>query len=634
MVKNDTASVAVYQFGRLCQYLPAMLWSAHDDRQLLARLLLVFEKIVMGLDDQIPIESQLHRGYSYKPLEQTIAEMPSQFDPWQTGIEPWHENNDRSFLDYLAEWVGLSLDRENWSEYQQRRLLANMSNIYRLKGQKAGLYTYLDIYTRSTGKARIVIDDGVSVVLAAMQDSGMAKLYDFAFTQDAADGKLALVDPVAIAIGKGAGYLVIADRGRKFGKDQSEDRLQTAIWTIPIVRDSGAKPTTAQSILPVLVRVRKDDGKLAYPELVNPQGLVVDKDGRYYVVDQRSGDFGDEVEPKACVYRFTQKFNAQPSEYTQETIYEFDASKLRKEKGIVHPVSMVSLSAGSSLFLIVLDRGAHLGETAPPAPNPKLVIIRLLQDSSGKVQEASDENVVAVPLKDIKEPTALAGEVVSKGEDTTVWRLIIVDAGGQVTDGTERALVPDLIRITMTIDNNTPMSKETTPRIADPDAILKTLPLSENPLIFPTDIVVEAQNSFLVCDRGMKYARPSTDDPGVRTIARQPSLYRVRLMTGPDNSASRWTISRISQGSNLVDPAKMAFDAEKRELYLADPGIRYLNASLPHDWRLYPHEFGVLVNFSTVGGLQAPERRRIVDEIRRIVTEEKPAHSLFWLHNS
>src|SRR5436309_10176791 len=77
------------------RYLPPVLWEG--DNPLLRRLLLVFEKILTGIDDDVPIP---HNDHVHEAIEVLISQNYRLFDPWQAPPQ---------FLDWLASWVDLEL---------------------------------------------------------------------------------------------------------------------------------------------------------------------------------------------------------------------------------------------------------------------------------------------------------------------------------------------------------------------------------------------------------------------------------------------------------------------------------------------------------------------------------------------
>jgi phage tail-like protein len=134
-------------------------------------MLCIFEKILTGIPDGIPINHITHeqdkdgkpvdRTHEHDDFEKTIDELYNIFNPWKT---------DEDFLPWLASWVALTLQKD-WSEYQKRKLISEIVSIYQEHGLKKGLYDYLDIYTTNEeARPRIVIDDGDAIFRATFMD--------------------------------------------------------------------------------------------------------------------------------------------------------------------------------------------------------------------------------------------------------------------------------------------------------------------------------------------------------------------------------------------------------------------------------------------------------------------------------
>lgn len=99
--------------SRLRQYLPAI----YQESDFVGRFLRIFE-------DQIaPVEEVLENVWSY-------------FDPRMAPA---------SFLPWLASWIDLILD-ENWPEERRRELIHSGTELYRWRGTRRGLLSYLRIY--------------------------------------------------------------------------------------------------------------------------------------------------------------------------------------------------------------------------------------------------------------------------------------------------------------------------------------------------------------------------------------------------------------------------------------------------------------------------------------------------------
>jgi phage tail-like protein len=137
------------------QYLPSVLW----DREVpapgfsLGTMMLVFEKILTGVDDGVVIQ---HGDHDHKAIETVIANLYQLFDPWFTPPE---------FLDRLASWVGLKL-LSNWDEYQCRKAIAEITQIYWQRGLKTSLSQYLALYTVVETRPRIAIDNGNKILFS------------------------------------------------------------------------------------------------------------------------------------------------------------------------------------------------------------------------------------------------------------------------------------------------------------------------------------------------------------------------------------------------------------------------------------------------------------------------------------
>jgi phage tail-like protein len=118
--------------SQLLQYLPAIYTESLQDPPFLDAYLQAFEQVLLSRPDAThpPAEG----------LEQTIA-----------GLERFVDL-DRApdaFLPWLAGWVALSLHAD-LSPKQQREFIANMVQLYRMRGTKASLQKLLQIFTTLT----------------------------------------------------------------------------------------------------------------------------------------------------------------------------------------------------------------------------------------------------------------------------------------------------------------------------------------------------------------------------------------------------------------------------------------------------------------------------------------------------
>ena len=120
------AMTITYPRNSSARYLPAV-WSAEPtSADFLARLMSLYDEL---------------RADSLTPLE----ELAGLIDPMATpAAEPGAFGDD--FLDWLAGWIGLMLDR-NWSVARRRALVAEAPKLFRIKGTLAGLSRHIEIYT-------------------------------------------------------------------------------------------------------------------------------------------------------------------------------------------------------------------------------------------------------------------------------------------------------------------------------------------------------------------------------------------------------------------------------------------------------------------------------------------------------
>jgi phage tail-like protein len=113
-IATETAVIAVSAKGQYLRHLPAI----YQDDDLMGRFLMLFESFLAPIEDQ-------------------IAQIPFYFDPRfaPPDLLPW-----------LASWLGLVLD-ENWPEERRRLLIQSAALLYRRRGTRWALGTYLRILT-------------------------------------------------------------------------------------------------------------------------------------------------------------------------------------------------------------------------------------------------------------------------------------------------------------------------------------------------------------------------------------------------------------------------------------------------------------------------------------------------------
>lgn len=140
------------------RFLPPVLWQAEPDAPefSLGAALRVFEKLLTGIDDGVPIRHTASDGtpVEHDPVGEVIARLHRLFNPWTTPAP---------FLPWLASWVSLEFPAI-WDEYQRRKVTSEIVGIYRQRGLKRGLEQYLGLYAVSDKRPRVAIDDGARVL--------------------------------------------------------------------------------------------------------------------------------------------------------------------------------------------------------------------------------------------------------------------------------------------------------------------------------------------------------------------------------------------------------------------------------------------------------------------------------------
>lgn len=479
------------------------------------------------------------------------------------------------FLPWLATWVAEEL-RSDLSEAQQRKLLADLAAIYRQRGLKQGLLAYLAVFAISAERPRIVVDAGEALFQGQLLESGELRLHALAHsTNFEAQEMTALLHPSAVAVDSGNRY-VVADPG------DSRQSRQPAIWRIS---ETGAfEFAQGGPPVPQPLYIRRPGPGAA---ILTPVAVVADAQGRYGVLDRGPVDAAG----RAAIYRLTPPPDPATVVHTLATVID-RATTPRFD--VVFPMDMVLDTAGR---FVVLDRGVRLSGD-PPLGGPARAALALVGENPLALEKHPLDGLPPGDPARVVEPTALVMD--SHG------RFIVADARDQMSDRPA-----NLVRV-------------------DPaDGFAQQALLSEenNPLIYPTGLAFVSEHLLLVCDTGLRNG--FIDDAGNRAMAEPPALYRVDLSQSPPK------VERITAEQKMVYPTKIAVDRRGR-VVVADRG-ETLSTTQERSWRTRPHEFGVVVTFSlqrpaAADPVEASRRRgRIRYTISRIVEQEKPAHTLYWL---
>lgn len=77
-----------------------------------------------------------------RSIESKLDRLAAYFDPLSA---PYSKDAAQDFLDWLASWIGISLER-GWSEQRKRKILKESAKIFPLRGTRAGLWRQLILY--------------------------------------------------------------------------------------------------------------------------------------------------------------------------------------------------------------------------------------------------------------------------------------------------------------------------------------------------------------------------------------------------------------------------------------------------------------------------------------------------------
>jgi phage tail-like protein len=279
----------------------------------------------------------------------------------------------------------------------------------------------------------------------------------------------------------------------------------------------------------------------------------------------------------------TGKLYALPSPYTNTPATL--VTSLAAGNTTLWPVAMAVDTNGD---LLILDRGDGPNTANPP----KIITVRLKPLAVSRKTLAS-----------VIEPLSLL-----------VWpdgSLIIGDGREQEPTGPEQ-FAGNLVRVDRSDSNNW----------------AGTVLLSgATPLVAPTAITQAGANQVFVLDAGLKPFAPPAD-PFVMAVAEPAAVYYIDLSATPP------AVTRATETGQLVFPTGMA--SRGGELIVCDPGQPEVAGLVPVWSRLLPFRFGVVVHFADARLPSDPNdratvQRQVVGNIRSIVDQQKPAHTLWNL---
>jgi phage tail-like protein len=556
------------------RYLPPVLWaddpvSAADDpsdpRLRLGAALRIFEKVATGLPDPVALvhRDPLHpeREHEHSALTEQIADLHRLFDPWATPAE---------FLPWLASWVALEFPtlqgQPLWEEYQRRKVTAEIAQIYRLRGRRASLNQYLDLYAVGQARPRVSVDDGGRLLAVTPRSGALCEVSGLVSQGPVViDGTVrseGLTRPWCVTVGSD-GSLFVGDIGLP---DGAPVQLPSRAWHLdpagrydlsgvpPRPQPLLADPATLKDVVAVAVRPARG----AAPETL----YVLTRTGRLFAVPA-------------------------PFDGVQATL-------LTTLSVVGTAVWMVALSVDPTTGnLLVLDRGGR----PPQAAVPTLVTV-----------QPAPLTVTRTALSSVLEPLSLTVE--------PSGTLLIGD--GREQDPSAAAEFPaNLVRVDR---RPTPWTQ----------TLLLPADVSANPLVAPTGVVSLAGVTY-VLDVGLKPFSPSSINPFICPVAEPAAIYTVDLNANPPN------LVRITAPGQFIYPTGLV--AAGDHMVVSDPGQPEVSGLEPYWGRVRPFQFDVSIHF-TDSRLPVDQvaRKRVLDQavgnISTIVTEQKPAHTLWTLITS
>jgi phage tail-like protein len=422
----------------------------------LGTMLLVFEKILTGVDDDVVIQ---HGDHKHQAIETVIANLYQLFDPWFT---------PPVFLDWLASWVGLKL-LSSWDEYQRRKAIAEITQIYWQRGLKTSLSQYLALYTVVETRPRIAIDNGNKILFSQPLPGQPAPVYSLVsqgqFVQNDPEPYTGLIRPWCIAAAPD-GSLYVGDRGTQGGNWPF--KVNSQVWRIDSTGSYSFASTAAGTpLVPQPIS----------PSSWNLQAVVA-------IAVRNLGPTSWEVyvlDFNGALYRLLPNPSQTP------------LTNIAQAGVLLWPISM---AVDTDNNLLILDRGNGTGTVNPP----KIIKVQLPSMS-----------ITRHTLTQVIEPLSLLVQPNGK--------LIIADGREQQpASGTDILPPADLPGNLVVVD-----------RSNDPNWNEQVLLTGQNPLVAPTALVHEDDTHVLVLDVGLKPFVPDSNAPFISQVAEPAAAYRVDL---------------------------------------------------------------------------------------------------------
>jgi phage tail-like protein len=550
-------------------YLPPVLWTeAGPQPQItLGDFLNIFEKLLTGIDDGVPVA---HGGHQHVSVRSEIQRLPELFDPWRTPDPAW-----------LASWVALELPRI-WTDYQRRKLIGEIVGIYQARGVRDSLAQYLELYTVAATRPRIAIDDSsrvLEVELAPGREGRFTTLVSQGPSRHERDygaaGSETLyqdgpVHPICGALAPN-GDLLLGDYGTPPNVGVV---INSNVWRLAPNGEYGftgtppkATPVTAQSTVPNVSWSPYRPVGLA----VAASGTTANSPWALYVLDQVPGSTA------IALYKLTAPAVA-------SSAFTLEAALTRNTLQLRYPVGLTVMQGSR---LAILDRGFTPGGAAGP---PKIVRVDIGVSPPAFIAQWTYAG-------QLTEPLAIAA--LSNGD------LVVADARDQLLSGPAQLFRVDATTGTLS-------------------APLLPTGVTQNTLACPAALLAESDTSILVADAGLKPFNPATPLPMAK-MAEPAAIYRVTIPPAPV------TVTRVTEPGRLVFPTALLPGTPAIRVVDRGGWSPAIAPLAGHTWRAWPAEFGIHIRFSELRPAAAIDRGRIVNDIAAIVNRERPAHTQWSL---
>lgn len=567
------------------RFVPPVLWDTGADPGgfSLNQLLLVAEKLLTGIDDD---EVVRHRPGAGGLAEHTHDGIEAVIDRLDLLLHP-HRTLPR-FLPWLAGWVGVELP-EQWSEQQQRRLIAEMVPALGQRGLVDGLNRFLDLYTVPATRPRIALDEGAHILFTTPTPGRPAPVHALLshgpYVRNRARAVYpGLAQPQCVAATPG-GDLLIGDNGVT---ERLDGRVNPAVPVVPVgpgIWRVGRAGDYLDSD-----SVGPDGTPLAGPPRPRPIGRTV--------VHKPPAGGG----PAAAGQLRQPKAIRVVGDAASWQAYVVDSDALyRLRSG--EPDSLRELLTAQELqglFILddlALDGPDHLlvlgGDTVVPVD---------LTDASPRVGNPHRLDGVQPGSLLVHGGQLLVGDVRSQAE---------------VSEQDEGDRGPaDLVLVDRRNPNAWRLRRLLTQPADNPFATVE-----RNPLVAPVALAADGPDHLLVLDAGLRPLVGGASFPFTRVRAEQAAVHRLTLdHPGDPDRLAVMHIERVTEPGRLTWPTGMVLI--DGTAYVTDPGEPTEAAPLFRDG---PGGVATVVHFVKGSTVPLQQQRALVHDIANVVDAHRPA---------